>query len=167
MTCPGADGASRDGMRASRADRERVVEMLKAAYVQDRLTKDELGERVGLTLASRTYAELAAVTADLPADPPGGRASAPRAGGRSPGRPVARTVAIAVLTVPPPAVLALAYIAQNVAILKVFALMMPFFFMAWIAAGVQAIANWNDQRCGGRLSPPSARAVRGPGQAVS
>jgi DUF1707 SHOCT-like domain len=40
--------------------------VLKAAFIQGRLTKDEFDLRVGQTLASRTYAELAAVTADLP-----------------------------------------------------------------------------------------------------
>jgi hypothetical protein len=164
MTAPGAEGASRDGLRASRADRERVVEVLKAAYVQERLTKDELDDRVGLTLASQTYAQLAAVTADLPA----GLVPAPRTASRPRRRPsVARTGAIAMLIVPPPVMLTLAYAVQNVALLKVFALMMPFFFMAWIAAGAQAFANWHDKRSGGQLSPPSARAVRGPGQAVS
>jgi len=37
--------------------------------VQGRLTADELDERVGQALAARTYAELAALTNDLPADP--------------------------------------------------------------------------------------------------
>jgi len=37
----------RDHLRASHADREQVVEVLKAAYVQGRLTKDELDARVG------------------------------------------------------------------------------------------------------------------------
>ena len=41
--------------------------MLKAAFVQGRLTKDEFDMRVGQTFASRTYAELAALTADIPA----------------------------------------------------------------------------------------------------
>jgi DUF1707 SHOCT-like domain len=61
----GASGHSR--LRASDADREQVIETLKAAFVQGRLTKDELGLRVGQVLASRIYAELAAVTADIPA----------------------------------------------------------------------------------------------------
>jgi hypothetical protein len=56
------------GLRAARADRERVVELLKAAFVQGRLTRDEFDTRIGQALASRTYAELAAVTADLPAE---------------------------------------------------------------------------------------------------
>ena len=63
---PGAEPAVA-GLRASRADRERVIDLLKAAFVEDRLTRDELDERVGRALASRTYLELAAVTADLPA----------------------------------------------------------------------------------------------------
>ena len=55
------------GLRASHADRERVIELLKAAFVQDRLTKDELDMRVGRALAARTGAELVALTADIPA----------------------------------------------------------------------------------------------------
>src|SRR5215471_4492224 len=41
--------------------------MLKAAFVQGRLGQDELTARVGQTLAARTYADLATLTADLPA----------------------------------------------------------------------------------------------------
>jgi hypothetical protein len=56
-------------MRASDADREQVVEILTAAFVQGRLTIDELRLRAGLALASRTYAELATMIADIPAPP--------------------------------------------------------------------------------------------------
>ena len=68
-TGPGDElgAAGRGHLRASHADRERVIGTLKAAFIQGRLTKDELDLRVGQTLASRTYAELAAVTDDLPA----------------------------------------------------------------------------------------------------
>jgi hypothetical protein len=62
-----ADAAARGYLRASHADREHVINVLKAAFVQGRLTKDELHARVDQTFASRTYAELAAITADLPA----------------------------------------------------------------------------------------------------
>ena len=58
-------------LRASHADREQVVGLLKAAYVQGRLTRDELDGRMGLALAARTYSELAVLTADLPAGPDG------------------------------------------------------------------------------------------------
>ena len=65
-----AGGAGRRGhLRASHADRERVIGTLQAAYVQGMLTKDEFDVRVDQTLASRTYGELAALTADLPAGP--------------------------------------------------------------------------------------------------
>lgn len=56
-------------MLASDADREHVVEILKAAFVQGRLTIDELRMRAGLALASRTYAELGVTIADIPAPP--------------------------------------------------------------------------------------------------
>jgi len=46
-----------------------VIAVLKAAFVQGRLTKDEFDTRVGKVFTSPTYAELAAVTADLPAEP--------------------------------------------------------------------------------------------------
>ena len=70
MTGPADEIAAGQGRwRASHADREQVVGALQAAFVQGRLTVDELHERVGQALAARTHAELAALTADLPADP--------------------------------------------------------------------------------------------------
>jgi hypothetical protein len=54
-------------MRASHADREQVIDTLKTAFVQGRLAKDEFDLRVGRVLASRTYADLNALTADIPA----------------------------------------------------------------------------------------------------
>ena len=62
-----AGKAGRGHLRASHADREQVICTLKAAFVQGMLAKDELDARVGHVLASRTYADLAAVTADIPA----------------------------------------------------------------------------------------------------
>jgi hypothetical protein len=49
------------------AGREQVIAALKAAYVQGRLTKEEFDFRVGQALA--IYAELDALTADIPAAP--------------------------------------------------------------------------------------------------
>jgi len=63
-----AESRSRGGLRASDADREQVIDTLKAAFVQGRLTEDELGARVDRAYASPTYAELAEVTADIPAE---------------------------------------------------------------------------------------------------
>jgi Domain of unknown function (DUF1707) len=62
---PAAAGGDR--IRAGHADREQVIEALKDAFVHGRLTKDELDLRVSQALASRTYTELAALTADIPA----------------------------------------------------------------------------------------------------
>jgi hypothetical protein len=80
---PGAGwAADRGHLRASDADRERVVDALKAAFVQGRLSKSELVRRAGHALESRTYAELAATTAGIPA---GRAATAPP---RQPAAPV-------------------------------------------------------------------------------
>jgi hypothetical protein len=60
--------AGRDRLRAGHADREQVIDTLKAAFVRGRLAKDDFDLRVGQAFASRTYAELAAVTAGIPAE---------------------------------------------------------------------------------------------------
>ena len=56
-------------LRASDADRDQVLEFLKTAFVQGRLTIDELDARAGQALVSRTYGELAVLTADIPSGP--------------------------------------------------------------------------------------------------
>jgi hypothetical protein len=53
-------------MRASTADRDRSIEVLKASFVEGRLTKNELDLRLSLAFVSRFFTELMAVTADLP-----------------------------------------------------------------------------------------------------
>jgi len=80
-TAPEARASPGRPARASDADRERVIDMLKAAFVQGRLTRDELDVRVGQALASRSHAGLAALTADLPAGPTGARPLPGRPGG--------------------------------------------------------------------------------------
>ena len=79
---------ARGHLRASDADREHVVEILTAAFVQGRLSLDELCLRAGHALASRTYAELAATIADIPVPPL--KAPPPPSPARPPG-PAART----------------------------------------------------------------------------
>ncbi len=88
-----AGAGDRGHLRASHADREQVVGTLKSAFVQGMLAKDEFDQRVGQALASRTYAELAALTADLPA----GLAPAlpPQPGRAAGGQPVLRPGQIA------------------------------------------------------------------------
>jgi Domain of unknown function (DUF1707) len=53
-------------MRASHEDRDRVVDLLRVAAGDGRLTSDELDERLERALSARTYGELAALTEDLP-----------------------------------------------------------------------------------------------------
>ncbi len=52
---------------ASSADRERTVGVLRAGFAEGRLTEDELDDRVALAYTARTYEQLWALTADLPA----------------------------------------------------------------------------------------------------
>jgi DUF1707 SHOCT-like domain len=76
--------AARGRLRASDADREQVVDTVKAAFVQGRLTKDELDLRAGQALTARTYAELVAATAAIPAIPAGPAAAKPAGETRPP-----------------------------------------------------------------------------------
>jgi hypothetical protein len=77
--------AGRGHLKAAHADREHVIDLLKAAFVQDRLTKDELDARTGQALTARTYAELGVLTADIPATLPAARP--PRQPARPQNRP--------------------------------------------------------------------------------
>jgi hypothetical protein len=154
-----AAAASRGRLRASHADREHVIDILKAAFVQGRLTKDELDARVGQAFASRTYAELAALTADIPAGltaaPP------PRKPARARARPpMSRVVAGAALTIPPPALLLAAFLTQNNQLAIAFALVIPWYFIAWLVAGAQMLDTWHQKRSRGQLPPRPAQRGR-------
>lgn len=54
---------------AGSADRERTVGVLRAAFTEGRLNQDELDDRVARAYAARTYGDLWALIADLPAGP--------------------------------------------------------------------------------------------------
>jgi hypothetical protein len=64
-----ATAAARGDLRASHADREQVIGMLRTAFVQGLLSKAEFDLGVHRTLASRTYGDLAEATAALRARP--------------------------------------------------------------------------------------------------
>jgi hypothetical protein len=74
-------------LRAADHDRDAVAEILREQHLAGRLDTDELQERIGRCYAAKTYAELDAVLADLPAE-----ISTPGPSGlaRSEGRLVAR-----------------------------------------------------------------------------
>ncbi len=71
MTGPGdeiaADAGGGERRRAYYFDRQQVIGTLKAAFAQGRLTEDEYDARVGQASTSQTHADLAALTADIPA----------------------------------------------------------------------------------------------------
>jgi len=133
--------------RASDADREKVVDTLKAAFGQGRLTKDELDARIGHALTSQTCADLAALTADLPAGLTG---APPRC--QPPRPPMSKVAAGAVLIIPPPVMVAAALITGSDLLSILSVLVMLVCSMAWIVAGAQLIANWHDRRS--RREPP-------------
>jgi hypothetical protein len=156
----GLEAAGRGHLRASHADREQVIGTLKAAFVQGRLTKDEFDLRVGQTLAARTYAELAALTADLPAGPASGappRRPA-RAQAQRPVSNVARAAICVVMAVAAPVVLSFSIGAAA------FLLFTPFYFMALAVLGAETLVSWQDKRSGGqrpRRPAPGAGAPAG------
>jgi len=153
-----AAGTGSGNLLASRADREHTIEMLKVAFVQDRLTKDEFDLRVGQVLASRTYAELAAVSADIPVGLIGQRL--PRTPARTQARPPMSTAAKAgicvAIAIAVPAVMAIAWGADAPL------LFVPFYFMALVVAGAQMLATRHDKRSRGQLPPRSSPRTGGP-----
>lgn len=81
-----------DRFLASDADRERVVDALKTAFVQGALTKDELAVWTGHALQARTYGQLATLTAQLNPQPSNPQPRKPQASKSQPGNPQARTI---------------------------------------------------------------------------
>jgi hypothetical protein len=140
-------------MRASRADREQAIDTLKAAFVQGRLSKDELGERVARALVPLTYAELAALTDDLPAGP---TPVAP-----PPQRSLAR--AGVYVTIVAGLFLIAAISNGNGNPLTVLAAML-FFSPVWLAAlaGLLALHARMERRSGGQVPPGSGEGSQGP-----
>jgi hypothetical protein len=72
---------SQPAIRASDADRERAVELLRRHSVDGRLTLEEFAERMGLAYEAKTQDELEQLTRDLPE-----QAAAPPARRRKPSR---------------------------------------------------------------------------------
>ncbi len=63
------DEVAHDDLRASHEDRDRIVEVLRVAAGDGRLSADELDDRLESALTARTFGELAALIRDLPAAP--------------------------------------------------------------------------------------------------
>jgi hypothetical protein len=156
-----AAAAGRGHLRASRADREQVIDTLKAAFVQGRLAKDEFDLRVSQTFASRTYAELATLTADLPARLVG--ASPPRqpapAQAQQPVNKALLWGACVIITAAVGSMVA-AFTTDTFLLLVLGVLAI---LMATPVAGTLMLDSWREKRSGGQLPP---RPARGGGQAL-
>jgi hypothetical protein len=144
---------ARGRLRASHADREHVIGTLKAAFVQGRLTKDELDVRIGQTFASLTYAELARLTADIPAALIAASAphKAARSGAPQPMSNAAKSgisVAIAVVTL----VLA-GYLTDGQALF----VFVPFYSVTLLVALAQVLESRHQKRSRGQLPPRAAQ----------
>jgi Domain of unknown function (DUF1707) len=134
--------AGRGHLRTSLADREQMLDALKAAFVQGRLTKDEFEARVSQTLASRTYAELAMVAAGLPAEP--AAVPPPRRPPRRRAGPAMRWCASGAVT---PALLAAAYVLATVrgagGYVVVAYLIACCYFVFWLSTGASMLWQWH------------------------
>jgi len=64
-------------LRAADTDRDQTAELLRRAAAEGRITFEELDERIGRAYAAKTFADLEALTSDLPG--PGVRAPVPGA----------------------------------------------------------------------------------------
>jgi len=163
MTGPGeGTRAGRGHLRAAQADREQAITVLKAAYAQGRLTKDELELRAGQAFASKTYAELAALTADIPAGPAAGSPAVPPAG-RPPSTP-ARTLGKAACR-SGVCLLAAVALAEGSFLVGNFLLIVAACF-ALIAAsgffGYGILDAWQERRSRGQLPPKPGQGHQGP-----
>jgi Domain of unknown function (DUF1707) len=88
-----ADPPSSPALRASDADRDRVIELLRAAVADGRLDQAEFDERLEAALTARTMDALAPLTADLIAAPGSdGALALPLAG--TPAEPAAELLTI-------------------------------------------------------------------------
>jgi DUF1707 SHOCT-like domain len=88
-----ADPPSSPSLRASDADRDRVIELLRAAVADGRLDQAEFDERLDAALTARTIDALAPLTADLIAAPGSdGALALPLAG--TPAEPAAELITI-------------------------------------------------------------------------
>jgi len=151
------DAAGRGRLRASHADRERVIGTLKAAFVQGRLAKDEFDLRVGQTLASRTYADLAVITADLPAglaDAGSPRRAAPLRPRRPMSNAAKAGICVAIAVAMP---VLMSFLVGPGAIL----LFAPFYLLASLIAVAQMLAARHDKRSSHGQLPPGPEPSRG------
>ena len=159
-----------ESLRASHADREQAIGALKAAFVQGVLAKGEFDERVGQAFAARTYGDLAALTADLPALPITAQPPTPaRAAGEQPVLRPGKTVAVA--TALYAGVWSFTFLPSwptnsegkpTAAIVTLFVSTTLIYLLVLVIAVGYAIAGRREKRTGGQSPRPPAPGMGGP-----
>ena len=151
-----AESRSRGDLRASHTDREQVIGTLKAAFVEGRLTEDELDARVDRVYASRTYAELAEVTADIPAGLTGARSP------RDPWRAtkIAFRIEYAIFL---PGIVAVLLLpgGPRTSVAEVVTLTVVVYLVFWVLGVCMLVASRPAKPSGGQLPPRSAPGAGG------
>ena len=143
-----AGSAGRARLRTAEADREHAIDVLKAAFVQGRLTKDELDARLGRTLVSRTYADLADLTDDIPASVL--QASKPTQADRPRPRLAAnKVITSGALALCAPAVLGAALCTGNGTLQRVFLLLVVMYFGVLSLVGFNQLLSWSERGSSG------------------
>jgi len=133
MTGPGDRTAVAGGhFLASHADREQVIDTLTAAFEEGLLTQDEFDGRAIRTFGSRTYAELAAVTADIPVRPPANIEAA--------------LWGVGIFAALPPATFVLAYLVDNEKMAAIAVMLFLADFVLAVVAGAVALGTAIDTR---------------------
>ncbi len=156
---PGDEVAAAEGrgdLRASHADREQVIGTLKTAFVQGRLTEDELDARVDRAYASRTYAELAEVTADIPTEVTG--AQPPRDPWRA--TKIAWRIEYAIFL---PGIVAVLLLpgGPHTSVATVVILTTVVYLLFWILGVCMMVSSRHTKRSAGQLPPRSAPGASG------
>lgn len=140
---------SRGHLLASHADREQMADVLKTAFVQGRLSKDEFEALMAQTFRSRTYADLATVMAGIPAAAPQSMV-VPAAR-----RPVGSAARWCVSGLVTPAILTVAFSLESLAghgAYGPFAFVVALvYFVVWLSVGADMLWEWYS------LSLPTAR----------
>ena len=156
-----AENRGRGELRASHADREQVINTLKAAFIEGMLSKDEFDQRVAQAFGSRTCAELAPITADLHVEPVAARSSElARSQGEAPAlRPGQVLAAVTAVYASiwafawfPPWPLDSEGDPPRAIIFLVFSATFIYIFVSAIMVG-NMLADWIQKRSGGRPAP--------------
>jgi hypothetical protein len=153
--------AAHGRLRVSYTDREQMIDVLKAAFVQGRLTKDEFDARIGQAFAARTYADLAAV---IPVGLIG--AQSPQKAARTQAQPPVNSgVKSSACAIALAAALWLAaFLTDNAAVFIVAIVVTVSVSLASPAADALMLGSGHKKHSGGQLLPPAPTPnfMRGP-----